>query len=56
MVPLVLNLPLRIRNRVKTESYFYLNMNEYRNAPFHELSDMKIKKAQSLNIRGMTKP
>ena len=46
MVPLVLNLPLRIRNRVKTESYFYLNMNEYRNASFHELSDMKIKFAE----------
>lgn len=46
MVPLVLNLPLRIRNRVKTESYFYLNLNAYRNAPFHELSDMKIKFAE----------
>lgn len=45
-MPLVLNLPLRIRNRVKTESYFYLNMNAYRNAPFHELSDMKIKFAE----------
>ena len=46
MQPLVLHLPLRIRNRVKTESYFYINMNEYRNAPFHELSDMKIKFAE----------
>ena len=46
MEPLVLHLPLRIRNRVKTESYFYINMNEYRNAPFHELSDMKIKFAE----------
>ena len=46
MTPLVLNLPLRIRNRVKTESYWYLNLNEYRNAPYHELSDMKIKFAE----------
>ena len=48
MQPLVLHLPLRIRNRVKTESYFYLNMNEYRNAPYHELSDMKIKFAEAV--------
>ena len=46
MQPLVLHLPLRIRNRLKTESYFYINMNEYRNAPFHELSDVKIKFAE----------
>ena len=46
MQPLVLHLPLRIRNRVKTESYFYINLNTYRNAPFHELSDMKIKFAE----------
>ena len=46
MQPLVLHLPLRIRNRAKTESYFYINMNEYRNAPFHELRDMKIKFAE----------
>lgn len=43
MDKLVLNLPLRIRNRVRTESYFYLNLNTYRNASFHELSDMKVK-------------
>ena len=48
MQPLVLHLPLRIRNRVKTESYFYLNMNEYRNAPYHELSDMKIKFSEAV--------
>lgn len=48
MEPLVLYLPLRIRNRVKTESYFYINMNEYRNAPYHELSDMKIKFAEAV--------
>jgi len=46
MDSLVLHLPLRIRNRVKTESYFYINLNTYRNAPFHELSDMKIKFAE----------
>lgn len=51
MQPLVLHLPLRIRNRVKTESYFYINMNEYRNAPYHELSDMKIKFAEAVQAQ-----
>lgn len=48
MEPLVLHLPLKIRNRVRTESYFYINLNTYRNAPFHELSDMKIKFAEAV--------
>lgn len=56
MQSLVLNLPLRIRNRVKTESYFYLNMNTYRNAPFHELSDMKIKFAELVQNQIATCP
>ncbi len=51
MQPLVLHLPLRIRYRVKTESYFYINMNEYRNAPYHELSDMKIKFAEAVQAQ-----
>ena len=48
MEPLVLHLPLKIRNRVRTESYFYINLNTYRNAPFHELSDMKNKFAEAV--------